>query len=174
MKKILLIEDDVALNNMLATVLGNQYAITQAFSGSEGLLHTNMTAFDLILLDLMLPGKTGEEVLAEIREKLSTPVIMLTAVSDKAMISKLLMAGADDYVTKPFDIDELKARIMVQLRQLRGAQQDEGLAKTGYKSIVLHPSTFEIGRGSERVQLSKKEWQMLVLLIENPQKIYTK
>lgn len=174
MKRILLVEDDVELNNMLATVLGHQFKITQAFSGSEGLLQIGMSEFDLIILDMMLPGKTGEEVLAEIRQDKLTPVIMLTALSDKGVVSRLLLAGANDYLTKPFDIDELSARVTVQLRQQPNQSPRQQEKAWQYKNISLNGENFTIIRGEDQVQLSKKEFDMLKLLIDNPNKIYTK
>ena len=155
MKKILLVEDDNEISQLLTTVLSSDYQIVPAYSGTEGLLQFANQAFDLVLLDIMLPGKTGEEVLAEIREHSTLPIIMLTALSDKKKVSECLLKGADDYLSKPFDIDELKARLAVQFRRAQGGNQE--LAINDYKNIQLDGEMFQLVRGAERVQLAKKK-----------------
>lgn len=114
--KILIIEDNNEISEMLATILAADYTVQQAYSGTEGLLLFQQDAFDLILLDRMLPGKDGTQVLQEIRQTSTVPVIILTALDEPADVSTLLLAGANDYLTKPFNVEELKARIIVQLR----------------------------------------------------------
>lgn len=171
--KILLIEDNNELSEMLTTVLGSDYEIQQAFSGTEGLMLFKQEDYDLILLDRMLPGKNGTEVLAEIRQQSNVPVIFLTALTDQQEISQLLLAGANDYLTKPFNIDELKARIVVQLRnqQTAPAEKTEILA---YKNISLLPDTFELKREDNCISLKRKEFEILTLLLNHPKKVYTK
>lgn len=173
MKRILLIEDDNEMNEMICTFLKEDYELVSAFSGTEGLLLYKVEKFDLILLDRMLPGKNGEDVLKEIRGTSNIPVIMLTAMSAKEDITKLLLAGANDYITKPFNIDELKARIVVQLRNV---PQVEAIKEemTIYKAISLMPESFTIACGNEELMLKRKEFEILKLLIENPKKVYTK
>jgi DNA-binding response OmpR family regulator len=171
MKKILLIEDSNEINDLLNTVLSEYYEITSAYSGTEGLLHFKNTTFDLVILDIMLPGKPGDEVLKEIREISQVPIIMLTAITNKDSVTNLLLNGADDYITKPFDINELKARIIVQLRKNTVAST---MNKLTYKNINLYPDTFEIGNDAETTTLKKKEFEILLLLISNPKKIFTK
>ncbi len=119
----------------------------------------------------MLPGKPGDEVLKEIREISQVPIIMLTAITNKDSVTDLLLNGADDYITKPFDINELKARIVVQLRKNITASTTDKLI---YKNINLYPDTFEIGNDTETTTLKKKEFEILLLLISNPKKIFTK
>lgn len=118
--KILIAEDDNDINHLISDVLTRAgYMVTQAFSGTEAKLYWNSEAFDLLLCDLMLPGMTGEELVAEIVEARDaiTPIIIISAkntVMDKVDLLKL---GASDYITKPFDIEELLARVEVQLRK---------------------------------------------------------
>ena len=117
-ERILIIDDDTNINNLLKEALEKAgYECSQAFSGTEARLIMKMEDYDLVLLDLMLPGIPGEKVLEEIRGKGDTPVIVLTArdrLDDKI---DLLKSGADDYITKPFEIREVQARIEVQLRR---------------------------------------------------------
>lgn len=173
MNKILLIEDDNEMNEMICTFLKNNYDVTSAFSGTEGLLLFKTEKFDLILLDRMLPGKSGEDVLKEIRLTSNIPIIILTAMSEKEDITRFLLSGANDYITKPFNIDELKARIVVQLRNL--PQKEEVVSEVStYKALSLVSESFSITCGSTELILKRKEFEILKLLIENPKKVYTK
>jgi len=173
MKKILIVEDDLNINNLLRDLLMRQnYLPVQAFSGTEALMRLENEGYqkcDLILLDLMLPGKPGEEVLAEIRAKSNIPVIALTAVTDKASVVNLLKAGANDYISKPFDNAELLARIEVQLRA--NTTQPKILQ---FREIKLDPERFDSFINENPLGLSKREFEILRLLIENPTKVFTK
>lgn len=172
MKKILLVEDDLEISEMLTLVLGLEYQIVPAYSGTEGLLQFASQRFDLVLLDIMLPGKTGLEVLLELRQTSQVPIIILTALQDKKMVTDYLLQGADDYMNKPFDNDELKARIAVQLR--RSADKSEPLVIDQYKNVFLNGNLFQLTLGEEQIQLAKKEYLIFQLLVQNPNKIYTK
>ena len=121
------------ISEMLATILAADYTVQQAYSGTEGLLLFQQDAFDLILLDRMLPGKDGTQVLQEIRQTSTVPVIILTALDEPADVSTLLLAGANDYLTKPFNVEELKARIIVQLRTNK--QAPPVASSLSYKNI---------------------------------------
>ena len=113
---ILIIEDHNDIQRLLCEELSTDYQVLQAYSGTEGLLYLKTEKPDLILLDIMLPGLSGQEVLEQARQFSDIPIIMVTALDDKAMVSQYLLSGANDYVTKPFDLNELRARITVQLR----------------------------------------------------------
>ncbi len=170
MKSILIIEDDVDINNMLTELLKrNGYQTTAAYSGTEGLMCFGHSKFDMILLDLMLPGKSGEQVISEIRAKSNMPVIVLTAVAHKESVVGLLKSGANDYVTKPFDNDELLARIDVQLRN--HTILDKNIS---YKDIVLNLEQYDAFIEGTPVSLSKKEFEILKLMMSNPKKVFTK
>lgn len=170
--KILIIEDNNEISEMLATILAADYTVQQAYSGTEGLLLFQQDAFDLILLDRMLPGKDGTQVLQEIRQTSTVPVIILTALDEPADVSTLLLAGANDYLTKPFNVEELKARIIVQLRTNK--QPPPIASSHSYKNIQLLPDSFQLQRGEATVQLKKKEFEIFSLLLANPKKVYTK
>lgn len=171
-RNILIAEDDSHISQMLIKLLeANGYNCTAAYSGTEVLLAQNTSAyFGLILLDLMLPGKTGEEVLAEIRKISNIPIIVLTARTDKETTVNLLRLGADDYIAKPFDNNELLARIDVQLR--RGSVVSTNLT---HKGLTLNPEIYDaVNSNGTKANLSKKEYEILLLLISHPQKVFTK
>lgn len=174
MKKILVIEDDGDINNMLSDLLTqNGYQPSCAYSGTEAVMRFANTneKYDLVLLDLMLPGKSGLEVLAEIRAASAVPVIALTAVSDKESVVNLLKAGANDYITKPFDNSELLARVEVQLRSI-ASESSKSIVK--FKDIELNSERYDAFIDSQPVQLSKREFEILALLMRNPKKVFTK
>jgi DNA-binding response OmpR family regulator len=169
--KILVAEDDIHISGMLCVLLSqNGYDVTAAYSGTEALLCLSAGGFSLMLLDLMLPGKTGEEVLAEVRDVYKIPVIVLTAKTDKETTVKLLQTGADDYLTKPFDNNELLARIAVQLR--RGSVF--GNETLQYKDIILKTNGYDAFIGGNGVGLSKREFEILRLMMSFPQKVFSK
>ncbi|MCL2807047.1 MAG: response regulator transcription factor [Coriobacteriia bacterium] len=171
MEKILIVEDDVHINEMLSNLLSqNSYAFASAYSGTEALLLLSQEHFSLVLLDLMLPGKTGERVLEEIRERSAIPVIVLTARADKETTIDLLKSGADDYLAKPFDNSELLARIEVQLR--RAVPTDS--SKLRYKDIVLDLDGYDALIYDKKAALSKREFEILRLLMSHPNKVFTK
>jgi len=174
MTNILIIEDDIHISGLLCDLLRqNGYAPAAAYSGTEALLLLPQGDFALILLDLMLPGKTGEEVLAEIRGgSLSIPVIVLTARTDKETTTQLLRSGADDYIAKPFDNNELLARIDVQLR--RAAPKQPETAQLRHKDITLDLDSFDAFIGDKRAGLSKREFEILRLMMSHPNKVFTK
>lgn len=173
MNKILVVEDDIDISNMLKELLNqNNYYTTLAYSGTEALLCFKNDEFDLILLDLMLPGKSGDAVLAEIRKISSVPILVLTAVTDKETMVTLLKAGADDYIRKPFDNDELIARIETNIRRQNVPRED---SKTiVFEDIVLIPERYDAMIGTEYVGLSKREYEILKILMEYPKKVFTK
>ena len=170
---ILVVEDDSHISGMLCRLLQQKgYTPTAAYSGTEALLTLPAGNFSLILLDLMLPGKTGEEVLAEIRATSNIPVIVLTARADKETTIKLLGLGADDYLAKPFDNNELLARIDVQLR--RAAPAPQPAAQLSYKNLTLDGDSFDAFVNDRRAGLSKREYDILHLMMSHPQKVFTK
>ncbi len=175
MPLVLVVEDDVYIGNMLQDLLAqNGYQPMRAYSGTEALLSLEKTSVDLVLLDLMLPGKTGDQVLSAIRQKTQTPVIALTAVKEREAKIALLRSGADDYITKPFDNDELLARMEALLRRTRTGPVVGENRKIHFKDIEIDLDTFEVRVGHEEVILSKHEFEILKLLAENPKRVFTK
>lgn len=169
MSHILIIDDDIHINEMLEEVLIQEgYQVSHAYSGTEALRFLANEKPDLILLDLMLPGLTGEEVLSQI-EKI--PVIVMSAkveVKDKVA---LLLNGAEDYITKPFEIEELLARIVVQLRKSTRSDSSEKLM---YREITVNMVTHEAWVGEHEVKLTKTEFAILKILLEHPKQVITK
>lgn len=169
MSHILIIDDDIHINEMLEEVLIQEgYQVSHAYSGTEALLFLANEKPDLILLDLMLPGLTEEEVLPQI-EKI--PVIVMSAkveVKDKVA---LLLNGAEDYITKPFEIEELLARIVVQLRKSTRLDSSEKLM---YREITVNMVTHEAWVGEHEVKLTKTEFAILKILLEHPKQVITK
>ena len=164
---IAIVDDDVYIGDMLEELLRREgYGVLRAYSGTEALMLLEDRRPDLILLDLMLPGLNGEEVLPHLT---GIPVIVLSAraaVEDKV---DLLQGGAADYLTKPFDTRELLARIAVQLR--RQSRQD-GILR--YRGIALAPETREATVDGGAVRLTRTEYGILKLLMQNPRQVITK
>ena len=169
MKKILIVEDDVNISNLLKEALSQKgYTCGQAFSGTEAALWLEKESWMLVLLDLMLPGMTGEEVLQLIR----TPVIVLTAKDAMEEKLDLLTSGADDYITKPFDINEVIARVQIQLRHA-GQEAEPDRIECG--GITLDDKTHQIWvEGQEILHLTRQEYAILELLIRHPKQVFRK
>lgn len=173
MHSILIVEDDTSINALLKEALEKEnYRCTQAFSGTEARMLLQMNSYSVVLLDLMLPGISGEEVLKEIRKKGSTPVIVLTArdtIDDKV---EYLRSGADDYITKPFNIQEVLARVLVQIRRNEGAREEENLC---YQGMELDKTNFCVRiEGTELSKITKQEFSILELLLRHPKKVFSK
>lgn len=135
MSRILIIEDDTDINNMMADALRKaRYECTQAFSGTEGLLYIGRVAFDLAVLDLMLPGMNGEALLPQIKAEQNVPVIVVSAKDSIDSKVGLLTSGAEDYLTKPFDIQEFIARVGVRSGDSPGKERK---APTGIRMCCL-------------------------------------
>lgn len=178
MARILIIEDNNEIQEILRTLLSEEHEVIQAFSGTEGMIRFEQGNIDLILLDIMLPGKNGDQVLKAVRKDSSVPVIMLTALSDKKLISQYLLDGANDYIVKPFDLDEVFARVTVQLRQNSDKQAAEiehpDKLIQQLKNIQFDADSFEIKNSQETIRLAKKECLILQTLLRHPKKIFTK
>lgn len=170
MQKILIIEDDTTINNMISEYLQqNGYSCTQAFSGSEGILRFSLESYHLILLDLMLPGLTGEEIIKQFSGKI--PVIILSAKNELDSKVELLSAGANDYICKPFDLRELLVRIQVQLRDVHTQENHNEIC---YREWIINPDTQEMTASGEVIELTKHEFKILELLCKHPKKVFTK
>lgn len=172
---ILVVEDDADINNLLAKMLRQaDYQVTQVYSGSEAALRLEHESPDLILLDLMLPGMSGEALLEKLRGELScdAPVIILsakTAVGDKVGLLKL---GADDYITKPFEPEEVLARIEAALRRVgKESTNDKPLT---HRALTLSPSLRKATLAGQELALTAHEFDFLELLMRQPEKVYTR
>lgn len=172
MPHILLIEDDTDINNAAAAYLtARGCRCTQAFSGTEGRLQWQAAAPDLLVLDLMLPGLPGGELLREIRQTSQVPVIVLSARAALEDRLKLLNAGADDYLTKPFSLEELWARIQIQLRH---ARQNAPAGRLTYKEWVIDTEARTLTAAGVPVALTAHEFDIVALLAGRPQKVFTR
>ncbi|MCI8693680.1 MAG: response regulator transcription factor [Lachnospiraceae bacterium] len=173
MKHLLIVEDDAENNEILREYLeGHGYTCTQAFSGSEGRLLFSLEHFDLVLLDLMLPGVSGEELVSEFSRK--APVIVLSAKSGLDSKVNVLSAGAEDYLCKPYDLPELLVRIQVQFRrQAKGRENGDGEIFR-YREWSLNPETMEMLAAGRTISLTKHEFLILELLIRNPRQVFSK
>ncbi len=172
--KILIIEDDTDINNLIAEALCRAgYSCTQAFSGTEGRLYMEREPFALAILDLMLPGVNGEALLPQLKALRDVPVIVVSAKDSLDSKVELLTSGAEDYLTKPFDIEELVARVGVQIR--RFAHADEPQAHTlSYKDLVLNPEDFSVTLCGQPVTVTKQEFKILELFLSNPKRAFSK
>ncbi len=161
MSRILIIDDDPHISSLLSEVLQNEgYSVANAYSGTEALLLLAQIKPDLILLDLMLPGLSGEELLPRIQ---NIPVIVVSAKADTADKVGLLLGGAADYMTKPFEIQELLARITVQLRR---NTTDAGTLS--FRDLTLRTDTLTAVIGNTEIRLTRTECAILKLLMQNP------
>ena len=164
MKKVLIIEDDKNINEMLQELLSNNgYNVSNAYSGTEALLIHNKQ-IDLIILDLMLPGKNGEEIIKKLKTINDVPIIITTAINDIDKKLDLFELGADDYITKPFSLSVLRARVNTQLRK----------QASSHKNAPIHIDLFHFDFEAmtfyvedSKVELSKTEQKLLRLLVEN-------
>lgn len=171
MDKILIIEDDKDINEMLQKLLKvNGFDVVSAYSGTEGiLLHNN--EISLIILDLMLPGKNGEEIIEDLKTKNMVPVIVTSAINDIDKKLDLFASGADDYVTKPFNNEELLARIKVHLRKRKGVQDSKTIT---FRDITLNIDDYTIKCNGSEIVLPKIEFEILKTLMERPNHVHTK
>jgi len=174
MKKILIIEDDVDINEMIYWMLQNNgYQAYCAYSGSEALLFLNQNEVDLILLDLMLPGVTGEQVVERFENKNQIPIIVLTALSDTLTITTLLRKGANDYIVKPFDYTVLLARIEVQLR-ISSTSIKEAPSIITHKNMTLNLNNYTVSIHDNYLSFSKRDFEILKALLQNKNQVFTK
>ena len=164
--KLLLVEDSAQLNKALSTILKrNSYVVDSAFDGEEALIFINEYVYDVIILDIMMPKINGLEVLKIIRDKkIDTPVLMLTAKSTIEDKITGLDAGADDYLAKPFNADELLARIRALLRRKPEYKKTEIIS---FGDLTLDVNTSTLSCGNKQVVLMNKELQIMTLLINN-------
>ncbi len=169
MKHILIIDDDIYIGNMLEETLKKEgYSVFRAYSGTEALLVLQQVKPDLILLDLMLPGLCGEEILPQIKE---IPVIVVSAKVDIDNKVDLLLSGAADYITKPFEMKELLARIAVQLRNVNKTVVARRIV---YEDITLDMDARIITVGHKEVRMTRTEYAILKMLMQNPSQVVTK
>ena len=169
---VLLVDDEKDLVNALSAILKqHHYSVDSAYNGEDGLEFALSGIYDVIILDVMMPKMDGFEVLKRIRtKKIAAPVLMLTAKSDVSDKIDALNGGADDYITKPFDTQELLARVKALLR--RGSKLADNTLNVG--NTLLDRDTFELAVNDKRIALGKKEFQILEILMLNADKCVEK
>lgn len=173
MDRILIIEDNKDVNKMLAEVLVNEgYEIFPAYDGIEGLNAIKAQDFDLILLDIMLPYKSGDEILREVRSFSDIPVIIISAKDMIHTKIDLLKTGADDYITKPFDLGEAVARVQTNLRRSCKKSPIEKIYT--YKDMVVDDNAKRVTVNHQELDLTAKEYRIIELLVKNREKVFTK
>jgi two-component system, OmpR family, response regulator ArlR len=168
---ILIIEDEIKIARFVEMELNYEgYKVTKVHDGRQGLMKARNEEFDLILLDIMLPSMNGIEVLRRIREESEVPVIMLTAKDETMDKVTGLDMGADDYITKPFEIEELLARIRVALKRKKVTKKQE----LRYKELLMDLEGYNLSYDGENIELTKKEFELLRYLLENKNRVLTR
>ena len=172
MKTILIVEDNTDIHNLLKEVLENEkYRVLDSYSGTEALMVLEKEKVDLILLDLMLPGLNGEEIIKKIKD---IPIIVISAkISPEDKVNALL-SGANDYLTKPFSTEELLARIQVQFRIDKDRKENRKDLKLTYKQMVLNQENHTVCIGENPIYLTKTEYAIMKQLLLNPKQVVTK
>lgn len=170
--RVLIVEDEIRLADALAQImLEARYAVDVVHDGQDGLDYALSGQYDVIILDVMLPKKSGFEVVREMRaQKNAVPVLLLTARDDISDKVTGLDCGADDYMTKPFSPEELLARIRALSRRLGDVVLEELI----FADVTLHLSTYDLSRGSKSVHLGFKEFEVMKILMSNPRIIVAK
>lgn len=175
--KILLIEDDFEISEMLRNFLMTEsFEITTAFDGEEALRKFKQSEYSLLLLDLMIPKVTGMKVMEEIRKSSTVPIIIISAKDSDSDKTLGLGLGADDYITKPFSVTEVLARIKANIR--RSTQYvPSNLIQNDFITVgdvCMNLENYTVMKKEEKLELTAKEFEILKLLMQNPKKVYTK
>jgi len=172
---ILVVEDDPDINNLLAKIVTNAgYDCRQAYSGSEAALLSERYTYDLILLDLMLPGLTGEELIENLRRGKTMPIIVLSAKAGLEDRVNVLKLGADDFIPKPFNNEEVLARVEAQLRRYKKFSSPAAGGKLSCGDLTLDRESVTVTAAGSPVALTAREFEILALLMERPAKVFTR
>ena len=176
--RVLIVEDDENINNLLREALTKHgLNCTQAFSGTEGLIVFKGDKFDLVLLDLMMPGMDGQTLTQRIREVSQVPIIIVSAKSNVDSKVDLLTTGADDFIGKPFELKELIARVDVQLRHKEDEENQDDIehAKVmSFKDLTLDGEKYQVTVKGEDIGLTRQEFRILELFLKYPGKVFSK
>lgn len=171
-KRVLIVEDDNDINSLLRDMLEDEgYETIGAYSGTEGLMYVKNQEIDLILLDLMLPGKCGDEIVEEIRKEKDIPILIISAKEEKGIKAKLLRLGADDFISKPFDVDEVLARVEVNLRRNKNVTRK---VENKYKEIEIDIESRRVSVNNNEIILTTIEFDILELMVKYPDKVFSK
>ena len=174
MARILAVDDDEAIRNLLGRVLGKDGHDVRCAACAEEVLALKLDRYDLVLLDVMMPGVDGWGVLRAIRQDSQTPVIMLTAKGETTDKVSGLKQGADDYITKPFEMKEVLARIEAVLRRAAGDGDKEKPRRLVFDKLIIDLDSFELIVDGKRVETPPKEMELLYHLASTPNRVYTR
>lgn len=174
--KILVVEDDGDINNLLCELLRKQgYSVRGAFSGTEAKMCLEYETYHLVLLDLMLPGMTGEVLISELRKDKTLPIIVISAKTGQDTKVEVLKLGADDFISKPFDTEEVLARVEAQLRRYMVFTQTATETKLlKYKELMLDTDAIKVTLKGIAVALTAREYSILELFMSYPKKVFTR
>ncbi|MFT9849451.1 response regulator transcription factor [Aneurinibacillus sp. REN35] len=173
--KILVVEDDNDINQLLCNIIRKSgYFPQPAFSGTEAMLYLEKKEWDMILLDLMLPGMSGDKILSEITEKNNIPVIIISAKLDQETKIDMLRTGADDYITKPFDIEEVSARIDSHLRRYQRINKLPNTKRLIHKDMEVDTEARTVIVQGRELNFTAREYEIIVLFMSSPKKVFTK
>ena len=175
--RLLLVEDDMEISQMLKNYLTTEnFEVVSAVDGEEAFEKWNQNSYDLVLLDLMIPKISGMEVMQHIRESSTVPIIIVSAKDSDSDKTLGLGLGADDYITKPFSVAEVLARIKANIRRnTQYSNTSEPKQKTiGVGDLIMGLDDYSVTKKREKVDLTVKEYEILKLFLQNPKKVYTK
>lgn len=174
MAKILVVEDENDINNLVKKFLSlNGHIVQQAFSGTEALLLFSTMTFDCVILDLMLPGKSGEQLIDEMKQLKEVPIIVITAKDKNDYTVPTLRRGADDFLAKPFDLEELEVRVAKAIRLYQKIEKSDP-PLLSYKDITINPTARVVTYKTSELTLTAKEFDILYLLMASPNQVFTK
>lgn len=175
MKKILVVEDEIAISMVLKAYLQREgFDVIQVYDGSEVMQAFEDVQLDLVLLDVMLPGKDGWSILTEIREQSTCPVIMLTALTDIDYRLSGFKSGADDYIAKPFVADEVVARVLAVLRRSSGLITDEGEEHRTFGSLYIDFQSYKIELNGVEINFNPRDLSLFLFFAKHPNQIFTR
>lgn len=170
METILIVEDDNNINKLICEALKRKYICIQAYSGTEAYQYIKNQTFNLLILDLMLPGMDGDELIKKIKDINTAPIIVVTAKDELDSKVNLLMMGADDYITKPFEIKELIARVAVQLRKKNTSTQN--ILK--YRELLLDRILHTVTLNGKTIDLTRQEFIIIELFLLHPKQVFSR
>lgn len=174
--KLLIVEDDNEINHMIKDYFElHDYQVSQAFSGTEAILLMSQGEFDAIILDLMLPGKSGEEVIGSLKKLQDIPVIAISAKDKDQASVEMLKLGADDFLAKPFNIEELYLRVEKSIQLYRRIlSNDEQTNSFSFGNLEISEAKREAKLNHQLIKLTGKEFDILLLLMKSPHQVFTK
>lgn len=174
-KKILIVEDDHAVSELMSNYLEKEgYDLLHAFEGEEAIQKFKNKKFDLIILDIMIPKLDGLEVMKQIRESSSIPILIVSAKDTDVEKALGLELGADDYLSKPFSIIEFSARVKAALRRVNYSKDENNVTVFHYMDLTVDTKNFSVWKPEKKIQLTAKEFEILKLFLSHPNNVFTK